>query len=110
MIDAWPRDHHRYTPWYNILNETYVKARYSKHFEVTEEALGGCSSERSSSTGLSRRFVRSVVQNWSRQALPTGDQTCNKKVGRGELILTVSLGPENPASVFMVRDLTIPTC
>ncbi|APO68837.1 nucleotidyltransferase HEPN domain-containing protein [Rhizobium gallicum] len=40
LIDAWPRDQHRYTAWYNILNEAYVKARYSKHFEITEEALG----------------------------------------------------------------------
>uniref|UniRef100_UPI000B3548B2 nucleotidyltransferase and HEPN domain-containing protein n=1 Tax=Rhizobium sullae TaxID=50338 RepID=UPI000B3548B2 len=40
LIDAWPRDQHRYIAWYNILNEAYVKARYSKHFEITEEALG----------------------------------------------------------------------
>ncbi|MQW58841.1 nucleotidyltransferase and HEPN domain-containing protein [Sinorhizobium meliloti] len=40
LIDAWPRDQHRFTAWYNILNEAYVKARYSKHFEITEEALG----------------------------------------------------------------------
>ncbi|MFA1627607.1 nucleotidyltransferase and HEPN domain-containing protein [Rhizobium mongolense] len=40
LIDAWPRDQHRYTAWYNILNEAYVKARYSKHFEISEEALG----------------------------------------------------------------------
>ncbi|TCU16399.1 nucleotidyltransferase and HEPN domain-containing protein [Rhizobium sullae] len=39
LIDAWPRDQHRYTAWYNVLNEAYVKARYSKHFEITEEAL-----------------------------------------------------------------------
>ncbi|MEX2693368.1 nucleotidyltransferase and HEPN domain-containing protein [Rhizobium mongolense] len=39
LIDAWPRDQHRYTAWYNIINEAYVKARYSKHFEITEEAL-----------------------------------------------------------------------
>ncbi|WP_087004580.1 nucleotidyltransferase and HEPN domain-containing protein [Rhizobium sullae] len=39
LIDAWPRDQHRYTAWYNVLNEAYVKSRYSKHFEITEEAL-----------------------------------------------------------------------
>lgn len=39
LVDAWPRDHHRLTAWYNILNEAYVKARYSKHFEITDEAL-----------------------------------------------------------------------
>ncbi|WP_370051141.1 nucleotidyltransferase and HEPN domain-containing protein [Sinorhizobium fredii] len=40
LVEAWPRDQHRHTAWYNILNEAYVKARYSKHFEITEEALG----------------------------------------------------------------------
>ncbi|WP_423827897.1 HEPN domain-containing protein [Sinorhizobium americanum] len=40
LVDAWPRDQHRFTAWYNILNEAYVKARYSKHFEISEEALG----------------------------------------------------------------------
>jgi predicted nucleotidyltransferase/HEPN domain-containing protein len=39
LIEAWPREQHRLTAWYNILNEAYVKARYSKHFEITEEAL-----------------------------------------------------------------------
>ncbi|WFU51601.1 nucleotidyltransferase and HEPN domain-containing protein [Sinorhizobium terangae] len=39
LVEAWPRDQHRYIAWYNILNEAYVKARYSKHFEITEEAL-----------------------------------------------------------------------
>ncbi len=39
LLEAWPRDQHRYTAWYNILNEAYVKARYSKHFEISEEAL-----------------------------------------------------------------------
>jgi len=39
LVEAWPRDQHRHTAWYNILNEAYVKARYSKHFEITEEAL-----------------------------------------------------------------------
>ncbi len=39
LIDIWPRDRQRCTTWYNILNEAYVKARYSKRFEVSEEAL-----------------------------------------------------------------------
>ncbi|PDT81742.1 nucleotidyltransferase and HEPN domain-containing protein [Sinorhizobium sp. BJ1] len=39
LVEAWPRDQHRYAAWYNILNEAYVKARYSKHFEITDEAL-----------------------------------------------------------------------
>ncbi|WP_127966521.1 nucleotidyltransferase and HEPN domain-containing protein [Agrobacterium sp. RS6] len=39
LVEIWPRDHQRYTAWYNILNEAYVKARYSKRFEISEEAL-----------------------------------------------------------------------
>jgi hypothetical protein len=36
---AFPRDQHRERAWFNTLNEAYVKARYSKHFEISEEAL-----------------------------------------------------------------------
>ncbi|CCF00760.1 putative nucleotidyltransferase protein (plasmid) [Sinorhizobium fredii HH103] len=39
LVDTWPRDQHRFSAWYNTLNEAYVKARYSKHFEITDEAL-----------------------------------------------------------------------
>ncbi|MFK3781598.1 nucleotidyltransferase and HEPN domain-containing protein [Agrobacterium sp. NPDC089420] len=39
LVDIWPRDQQRFTAWYNILNEAYVKARYSKHFEISWEAL-----------------------------------------------------------------------
>ena len=39
LVNIWPRDHQRFTAWYNILNEAYVKARYSKRFEISEEAL-----------------------------------------------------------------------
>ena len=39
LTDAFPRDQHRERAWFNTLNEAYVKARYSKHFEISEEAL-----------------------------------------------------------------------
>lgn len=39
LVEVWPRDVHRETAWFNILNEAYVKARYSRHYEITEEAL-----------------------------------------------------------------------
>lgn len=39
LIEVWPRDQHRFAAWYNILNEAYVKARYSEHFEISDEAL-----------------------------------------------------------------------
>ncbi|OAE41731.1 nucleotidyltransferase and HEPN domain-containing protein [Agrobacterium tumefaciens] len=39
LVEAFPRDHHRQRAWFNRINEAYVKARYSKHFEISEEAL-----------------------------------------------------------------------
>jgi predicted nucleotidyltransferase/HEPN domain-containing protein len=39
LAEAWPRDQQRFVAWFNILNEAYVKARYSKHFEINLEAL-----------------------------------------------------------------------
>lgn len=39
LAEAFPRDQHRERAWFNTLNEAYVKARYSKHFEISVEAL-----------------------------------------------------------------------
>lgn len=39
LAEIWPRDQQRFTAWFNIVNEAYVKARYSRHYEITEEAL-----------------------------------------------------------------------
>lgn len=39
LVGIWPESQQRYTSWFNILNEAYVKARYSPHFEISEEAL-----------------------------------------------------------------------
>ncbi|MGV1873086.1 nucleotidyltransferase and HEPN domain-containing protein [Agrobacterium rosae] len=39
LIDVWPRNNQRFMAWFNILNEAYVKARYSDHYEITKEAL-----------------------------------------------------------------------
>ncbi|NNH65552.1 nucleotidyltransferase and HEPN domain-containing protein [Rhizobium laguerreae] len=40
LTEAFPRDQHRERAWFNTLNEAYVKARYSKNYEISEEALG----------------------------------------------------------------------
>lgn len=40
LTEAFPRNEHRERAWFNTLNEAYVKARYSKHFEIGGEALG----------------------------------------------------------------------
>jgi uncharacterized protein len=39
LAEAWPRDQQRYRAWFNRINEAYVKARYSQHYEISEEAL-----------------------------------------------------------------------
>ncbi|WP_421481100.1 HEPN domain-containing protein, partial [Agrobacterium rosae] len=39
LVESFPRDQHRERAWFNTINEAYVKARYSKHFEISEEAL-----------------------------------------------------------------------
>ncbi|MCA9170828.1 MAG: nucleotidyltransferase and HEPN domain-containing protein [Planctomycetales bacterium] len=39
LAAAWPREQQRHRAWFNTLNEAYVKARYSKHYEISEEAL-----------------------------------------------------------------------
>jgi predicted nucleotidyltransferase/HEPN domain-containing protein len=39
LAEAWPRDEQRYRAWFNTVNEAYVKARYSEHYNIGEEAL-----------------------------------------------------------------------
>ncbi|NTG02323.1 HEPN domain-containing protein [Agrobacterium rhizogenes] len=39
LAEVWPQDRQRHTAWFNIINQAYVKARYSEHFKITEEAL-----------------------------------------------------------------------
>jgi len=39
LIDAWPRDNRSDRSRFEKLKEAYVKARYSKHYRITEEEL-----------------------------------------------------------------------
>ncbi len=39
LAEVWRADQQRFVSWFNIVNEAYVKARYSRHDEITEEAL-----------------------------------------------------------------------
>jgi predicted nucleotidyltransferase/HEPN domain-containing protein len=48
LVDAWPRDSRIDRARFEKLKEAYVKARYSKHYRITEEELlwlGGCVEE-----------------------------------------------------------------
>ncbi|ARQ56942.1 UNVERIFIED_ORG: hypothetical protein GGE64_004772 [Rhizobium etli] len=58
LAEAFPRDQHRERAWFNTLNEAYVKARYSKHFEISEEALGWLTER----TALLIEIVKSVCE------------------------------------------------
>lgn len=45
LVDAWPRETRVDRARFEKLKEAYVKARYSKHYCITEEELlwlGGC--------------------------------------------------------------------
>ncbi|MBY8823236.1 HEPN domain-containing protein [Sphingomonas colocasiae] len=39
LIDAWPREQRRERAMFEKLKDAYVKARYSKHYRITEEEL-----------------------------------------------------------------------
>ena len=39
LVDAWPRDSRRDRSMFEKLKEAYVKARYSKHYRITNEEL-----------------------------------------------------------------------
>ncbi|OWQ95240.1 HEPN domain-containing protein [Sphingopyxis witflariensis] len=48
LVDAWPRERREDRGRFEKLKEAYVKARYSKHFRITEDELqwlGGCVEE-----------------------------------------------------------------
>lgn len=39
LVDAWPREMKSDRSRFEKLKEAYVKARYSKHYRITEEEL-----------------------------------------------------------------------
>jgi predicted nucleotidyltransferase/HEPN domain-containing protein len=69
LSDAFPRDQHRERAWFNTLNEAYVKARYSKHFEISEEALAWLIER----TAALHRRVKLVCEEHLARMDPDGD-------------------------------------
>lgn len=59
LAEAFPRNQHKERAWFNTLNEAYVKARYSKHYEISEEALSWLGERQCCST-WSRQFAPSI--------------------------------------------------
>ncbi|WP_313614764.1 nucleotidyltransferase and HEPN domain-containing protein [Agrobacterium sp.] len=68
LVDIWPRDHQRFTAWYNILNEAYVKARYSKQFEISEEALAWLQQRTAELHTLVETLCREHIEKLRREA------------------------------------------
>lgn len=40
LRDAWPRETKRDRTRFELLKRAYIEARYSEHYEITEEDLG----------------------------------------------------------------------
>jgi uncharacterized protein len=68
LAEAFPRDQHRERAWFNTLNEAYVKARYSKHFEISEEALEWLHERTVVLLGLVREVCLERLQHLARNA------------------------------------------
>lgn len=73
LAEAFPRDQHRDRAWFNTLNEAYVKARYSKHYEITEDALVWLGAQTSLLLSIVKQVceghigkLREQVGDWSR--------------------------------------------
>lgn len=68
LVDAWPRGERPYTAWFNTLNEAYVKARYSKHYRISEEALTWLGERTAELHGLVETVCREHLKKLERAA------------------------------------------
>jgi predicted nucleotidyltransferase/HEPN domain-containing protein len=68
LAEVWPRDQQRFVAWFNVINEAYVKARYSRHFEITSEALEWLTGRVSDLIGRIEMICRSRLENLRNEA------------------------------------------
>lgn len=68
LAEVWPRDQQRFVAWFNIINEAYVKARYSPHFEVTREAVIWLSDRAGDLIDSTERICRSRLEKLRNEA------------------------------------------
>ncbi|NOV20927.1 HEPN domain-containing protein [Ensifer adhaerens] len=68
LAEIWPRDQQRFAAWFNIVNEAYVKARYSRHFEITEEALWWLLSRTEALIALVEKACRTHLESLKSEA------------------------------------------
>jgi len=66
LVGTWPDNQQRYTSWFNVLNEAYVKARYSPHFQISGEALQWLSER----TELLIEAVEKICSNYLNRIRP----------------------------------------
>ncbi|RWM18270.1 MAG: HEPN domain-containing protein [Mesorhizobium sp.] len=67
MTEAWPRDQQRFRAWFNALNEAYVKARYSEHYQISVEALEWLGSQTSIMHSLVETICREHLEKLAGQ-------------------------------------------
>lgn len=70
LIEAWPRDQHRYTAWFNILNDAYVKARYAKHFDIQEDALDWLTDRSEHLLAIVKTLCRERIESLWKEIVP----------------------------------------
>ncbi|MGF1611294.1 MAG: nucleotidyltransferase and HEPN domain-containing protein [Kiloniellales bacterium] len=58
LVNAWPRETRRHRAWFNRLTEAYVKARYSRYYTISNEALQWLSEQ----TGQLQFLVETVCK------------------------------------------------
>ncbi|MFU0507792.1 nucleotidyltransferase and HEPN domain-containing protein [Pseudaminobacter sp. NGMCC 1.201702] len=58
LAEIWPRDQRKFMAWFNTLNQAYVKARYSKHYDINQEALAWLGGR----TAALHRLVEQICQ------------------------------------------------
>ncbi|WP_434721330.1 nucleotidyltransferase and HEPN domain-containing protein [Mesorhizobium sp. RIZ17] len=68
LAEVWPRDQQRFVAWFNIINEAYVKARYSRHFEITNEALSWLSDRVTDLIDRIEKICRSQLEKLNDEA------------------------------------------
>ena len=68
LSDAFPRDQQRERAWFNTLNEAYVKARYSKYFEISEEALTWLGERTAALLGVIKKVCEEHLEKLRRHA------------------------------------------
>ncbi|WP_447932576.1 HEPN domain-containing protein [Sphingopyxis fribergensis] len=72
LFDAWPREHKRDRAMFEKLKEAYVKARYSKHYRISEEELAWLGERVSVLAGIVETVCRERIEQLEDTARAAG--------------------------------------